>query len=239
MWQSIMIVMPSTLPARLYKFRILSLVNFPLGAFVSNMCVTRYDFLRYYVKHRVISHPSQTDIRLCYVLPKIAPSSLPNFLGDAFSRFERITKKHGRYGNHLPFIRHSRISGITVFRVSSESKSPLTKLHCVGHIYYSSSLLSSNRIPARQRQSDSILIGCDGGGGGDRRESQFPERSRCNLRLKQRGGTTITDCIRSTERVIPGTGDAGIHRHIAVYTIVHTRVCMCVCTCVGGARVSV
>lgn len=135
----------------------------------------------------------------------------------------------------LPFIRHSRISGITVFRVSSESKSPLTKLHCVGHIYYSSSLLSSNRIPARQRQSDSILIGCDGGGGGDRRESQFPERSRCNLRLKQRGGTTITDCIRSTERVIPGTGDAGIHRHVAVYTTVHTHGWVCV----GGTRVSV
>lgn len=114
-----------------------------------------------------------------------------------------------------------------------KSKSPLTKLHCVGHIYYSWSLLSSNRIPARQRQSDSILIGCDGDGGGDRRESQFPERSRCNLRLKQRGGTTITDCIRSTERVIPGTGDAGIHRHVAVYTIhthTHTH------TDVGGTR---
>jgi len=41
---------------------------------------------------------------------------------------------------------------------------------------------------------DSILIGCSGDG----RESQFPERSRCNLRLKRRDGTTITDCIRST-----------------------------------------
>lgn len=134
----------------------------------------------------------------------------------------------------LSFIRHSRISDITVFRVSSESKSPLTKLHCVGHIYYSWSLLSSNRIPVRQRQSDSILIGCDGGGGGcDRRESQFPERSRCNLRLKQRGGTTITDCIRSTERVIPGTGDAEIHRRVAVCTTVPTH------TSVGGARISV
>lgn len=93
----------------------------------------------------------------------------------------------------------SRISDITVFRVCPESKSPLTKSHCVGYIYYSRSPLSSNRIPARQRQPDSILIGRDGRGGGGR-ESQFPERSRCNLRLKQRGGTTITDCIYDRRR---------------------------------------
>lgn len=109
--------MPS---ARLCKFRILTLVSLPLGAFVSNMGITRYDFLRYYVKHPVISHPSQTDIRLCYTLPKIAPSSLPNFLGDAFafSCFERITKKHGRYGNHY------RLSGTAGFQVLQFSEFP-------------------------------------------------------------------------------------------------------------------
>lgn len=36
--------------------------------------------------------------------------------------------------------------------------------------------------------------------GGRGRESQFPERSHCNLRLKQRGGTTITDCMRDRRR---------------------------------------
>lgn len=171
-------------------------------------------------------HLSSISNRHTSMLPKISPSSLPNFLGDAlaFSCFKRIAKKHGALWKTTTVYPAQSDFRYTVFRVSSESKSPLTKLHCVGHIYYSSSLLSSNRIPARQRQFDSILIGCDGGGGGDRRESQFPERSRCNLRLKQRGGTTITDCIRSTERVIPGTGDAGIHRHVAVYTTVHTRV---------------
>lgn len=178
------------------------------------------------MKHRVTSHPSQTDIRLCYqrLRPLFYRISII-FSATRFHVLKRSTKKHERYGNHYRLSGTAGFPDITVFRVSSESKSPLTKLHCVGHIYYSWSLLSSNRIPARQRQSDSILIGCDGGGGGDRRESQFPERSRCNLRLKQRGGTTITDCIRSTKRVIPGTGDAGIHRHVAVYTTVCTHGC--------------
>lgn len=36
--------------------------------------------------------------------------------------------------------------------------------------------------------------------GGRGRESQFPERSHCNLRLKQRGGTIITDCMRDRRR---------------------------------------
>lgn len=169
---------------------------------------------------------SNTDIRLCY--QRFRPH-LYRIFSVTRSRFH-VSKKKKNHEETMGAMETTTVYPAqsdfryTVFRVSSESKSPLTKLHCVGHIYYSSSLLSSNRIPARQRQSDSILIGCDGGGGGDRRESQFPERSRCNLRLKQRGGTTITDCIRSTERVIPGTGDAGIHRHVAVYTTVHTRV---------------
>lgn len=64
-----------------------------------------------------------------------------------------------------------------------------------------------NRIRTRQRQFDSFLIGGSSGDTDRRRESgefQFPERSHCNLRLKQRGGTTITDSIRSAKGVIPG-----------------------------------
>lgn len=143
--------------------------------------------------------------------------------------FKKTTQRDPGNAAIMVYFDIRRISDITVFRVSPESKSPLTKSHCVSHIYYSWSLLSPNRIPARQRQSDSILIGCDGGGsGGGGRESQFPERSRCNLRLKQRGGTTITDCIRSTERVIPRAGDAGIHRYMC-----------CTCTHVGRERACV
>lgn len=132
--------------------------------------------------------------------------SPPALLRITHSRLKRSPKeKRGEKRNLDSLETYIRTSDIIVFEFQNRNRrggegrgSTLRKLRRVGHIYYSRSLLSSNRIPARQRQPDSILIGCGVGGGGGGRESQFPERSRCNLRLKQRGGTTITDCIRST-----------------------------------------
>lgn len=216
------VIPPALLPAQLHSFIFHPLASFPFGAFV-----TRCDFLRSRrARHRALSHGVRLTKDCAHPFIEFSLFSRRRVCTSAFVS-KRSLRDPGNAAIMVYFdIR--RISDITVFRVSPESKSALTKSHCVSHIYYSWSLLSSNRIPVRQRQSDSILIGCDGGGsggsGGGGRESQFPERSRCNLRLKQRGGTTITNCIRSTERVIPRAGDAGIHRYICC-TCTHVHVC--------------
>lgn len=147
--------------------------------------------------------------------------------------FLKDHEENKRCGNHY------RLSGTAGFQILQFSEFPRNRNrrlpNCIALVTSIIPGLSCCAIGFRRDNDSPIRFSLDAttAEGSDRRQSQFPERSRCNLRLKQRGGTTITDCIRSTERVIPGTGDAGIHRHVAVYTTVHTRVarrraCVCV-----------
>lgn len=258
--QSVMTVMPPALlsarPLHSFIFRpAFSRELSALGALVSNTCVTWCDFLRYCTRN--VAYLTRISGRHTPALPKIAPTPLSGFRyspGDATRRAPRFrcwrvskrslrnTRRGGGGGGRRSTV-YSTSSGFRILQFSAFPRNRNRRLPnrialatsiIPGLSYRPIGFRRDNDSPIRF-SSDATAEVAEAAG-----ESQFPERSCCNLRLKQRGGTTITDCIRSTERVIPRAGDAGIHRRIYhVHTRApETRACVCARVSVKRGRVS-